>query len=380
MHVCMWPYHAAANIKTSPCCCCTCGKHHWPLKAPPSPFPSLPPVAQGGVSPFTHGMPLAAPNTGAAAAAAAAQAAAQGMGSSALDAAAAAMLAQTNAFLAGDMDELGGSETPAAAARESRRRNRGGRLGEFIKAEEEAGEGTSSAGAGRGGRRRDRDCDEEPADSYDSTQSPSKRGRTNTANTGCDSDGGRSLAVTADMDDATKTRIRREKNRVAARKCRQKKMQFMQDLQRTLRELMRKNEEYRLQVSRGLGEGDGCGQRALGGSKGAWGEFYWIAGPSQGLAATIQVDISVTPQHRHLAATLQRYASVRYAVCCGCESGSLLCCCMYCLVTMILSVNHHGCRHNPVKHVCPSCSCCLPALRSSPGTRCSAVRCGCVKP
>ncbi len=41
---------------------------------------------------------------------------------------------------------------------------------------------------------------------------------------------------------------RREKNRVAARKCRAKKMQFMVDLQRTLRELLRNNEEYKMQV------------------------------------------------------------------------------------------------------------------------------------
>ena len=57
------------------------------------------------------------------------------------------------------------------------------------------------------------------------------------------------LTITADMDEETRARIRREKNRVAARKCRAKKMQFMVELQKTLRELMRKNEEYRLQVS-----------------------------------------------------------------------------------------------------------------------------------
>lgn len=63
------------------------------------------------------------------------------------------------------------------------------------------------------------------------------------------------LSITPDMDEETRAKIRREKNRVAARKCRAKKMQFMVELQKTLRELMRKNEEYRLQVSVwGLGE------------------------------------------------------------------------------------------------------------------------------
>jgi hypothetical protein len=56
------------------------------------------------------------------------------------------------------------------------------------------------------------------------------------------------LSITPDMDEDTRARIRREKNRVAARKCRAKKMAFMVELQKTLRELMRKNEEYRLQV------------------------------------------------------------------------------------------------------------------------------------
>lgn len=60
------------------------------------------------------------------------------------------------------------------------------------------------------------------------------------------------LTITPDMDEETRARIRREKNRVAARKCRAKKMQFMVELQKTLRELMRKNEEYRLQVGSGL--------------------------------------------------------------------------------------------------------------------------------
>ena len=91
------------------------------------------------------------------------------------------------------------------------------------------------------------------ADSHDSTQSPSKRART-AGNTAADSmDNTKSYQVTADMDEATRTRVRREKNRVAARKCRAKKMQFMVDLQKTLRELMRKNEEYRLQVGAGWG-------------------------------------------------------------------------------------------------------------------------------
>jgi hypothetical protein len=57
------------------------------------------------------------------------------------------------------------------------------------------------------------------------------------------------LSIMPDMDEDTRARIRREKNRVAARKCRAKKMAFMVELQKTLRELMRKNEEYRLQVS-----------------------------------------------------------------------------------------------------------------------------------
>jgi hypothetical protein len=56
------------------------------------------------------------------------------------------------------------------------------------------------------------------------------------------------LSITPGMDEDTRARIRREKNRVAARKCRAKKMAFMVELQKTLRELMRKNEEYRLQV------------------------------------------------------------------------------------------------------------------------------------
>jgi hypothetical protein len=60
------------------------------------------------------------------------------------------------------------------------------------------------------------------------------------------------LSITPDMDEDTRGRTRREKNRVAARKCRAKKMAFMVELQKTLRELMRKNEEYRLQV-RGAG-------------------------------------------------------------------------------------------------------------------------------
>jgi hypothetical protein len=58
------------------------------------------------------------------------------------------------------------------------------------------------------------------------------------------------LSITPDMDEDTRARIRREKNRMAARKCRAKKMAFMVELQKTLRELMRKNEEYRLQVGR----------------------------------------------------------------------------------------------------------------------------------
>jgi hypothetical protein len=90
-------------------------------------------------------------------------------------------------------------------------------------------------------------CRSQQADSHDSTQSPSKRART-AGNTADSMDNTKSYQVTADMDEATRTKIRREKNRVAARKCRAKKMQFMVDLQKTLRELMRKNEEYRLQV------------------------------------------------------------------------------------------------------------------------------------
>ena len=50
------------------------------------------------------------------------------------------------------------------------------------------------------------------------------------------------------MDEATRTKLRREKNRVAARKCRAQKMQFKVDVQKRLRDLTRKNEEYRLQV------------------------------------------------------------------------------------------------------------------------------------
>lgn len=111
----------------------------------------------------------------------------------------------------------------------NKRKNRGSRMDEIIKAEEEPCSSIEGDG-----------------DSKNSTQSPTKRARG-------DSEGaGRShedLTITPDMDDATRTRIRREKNRVAARKCRAKKLQFMVDLQKTLRELMRKNEEYRLQVS-----------------------------------------------------------------------------------------------------------------------------------
>eukprot|EP00878_Enallax_costatus_P034158 GHUV01037816.1.p2 GENE.GHUV01037816.1~~GHUV01037816.1.p2 ORF type:complete len:110 (-),score=37.25 GHUV01037816.1:105-434(-) len=101
------------------------------------------------------------------------------------------------------------------------------------------------------------DRDDGREDSRASTQSPSKRARSSAAITvDSDYEGGNDagpssaahLTITADMDEETRARIRREKNRVAARKCRAKKMQFMVELQKTLRELMRKNEEYRLQV------------------------------------------------------------------------------------------------------------------------------------
>eukprot|EP00775_Hariotina_reticulata_P007695 gene7695-7894_t len=90
----------------------------------------------------------------------------------------------------------------------------------------------------------------------ESSQSPSKRARAAAcALAAVDSDledpsgdSSANLKITSDMDEHTKARIRREKNRVAARKCRAKKMQFMCELQQTLRELMRKNEEYRLQM------------------------------------------------------------------------------------------------------------------------------------
>jgi hypothetical protein len=125
----------------------------------------------------------------------------------------------------------------------SKRRNRGNRMDDIIKTEQDG-----------------LDCDDRDdgrEDSRTSTQSPSKRARSSAAITvDSDYEGGNDagpsstahLTITADMDEDTRARIRREKNRVAARKCRAKKMQFMVELQKTLRELMRKNEEYRLQV------------------------------------------------------------------------------------------------------------------------------------
>lgn len=125
----------------------------------------------------------------------------------------------------------------------SKRRNRGSRMDDIIKTEQDG-----------------LDCDDRDdgrEDSRTSTQSPSKRARSSAAITvDSDYEGGNDagpsstahLTITPDMDEETRARIRREKNRVAARKCRAKKMQFMVELQKTLRELMRKNEEYRLQV------------------------------------------------------------------------------------------------------------------------------------
>eukprot|EP00879_Flechtneria_rotunda_P000223 GHRR01000297.1.p1 GENE.GHRR01000297.1~~GHRR01000297.1.p1 ORF type:complete len:543 (+),score=214.40 GHRR01000297.1:437-2065(+) len=116
----------------------------------------------------------------------------------------------------------------------NKRRNRGSRLDDIIKTEQ------------------DGDGDGDQEDSRDSTQSPSKRARSTAVTVDSDFEGpggpSAGLAITPDMDEATRAKIRREKNRVAARKCRAKKMQFMVELQKTLRELMRKNEEYRLQV------------------------------------------------------------------------------------------------------------------------------------
>lgn len=117
-------------------------------------------------------------------------------------------------------------EPAGGGAAGKKRKNRGNRMGDIIKAEEEP-------------------CSSGDGDGDNSTQSNTKRLRGETDD--CVKSPFQ-LAITADMDDVTRSKIRREKNRVAARKCRAKKLQFMVDLQKTLRDLMRENEEYRLQV------------------------------------------------------------------------------------------------------------------------------------
>ncbi|GBF87911.1 hypothetical protein Rsub_00623 [Raphidocelis subcapitata] len=77
-------------------------------------------------------------------------------------------------------------------------------------------------------------ADDDHDDSLLSSQSPKRRARPALGPGGipwCE------MSITPGMDEQTRAKIRREKNRVAARKCRAKKMAFMVDLQTTLRTL-----------------------------------------------------------------------------------------------------------------------------------------------
>lgn len=110
-----------------------------------------------------------------------------------------------------------------AGSPNGKRKNRGSKLNEYIKAEE------------------DSDREDSAFDASDETGSSSgKRPRCSSPKT--------TILNIADLDEETRQKMRREKNRVAARKCRAKKMHFMQEMLKTLKELLRKNEEYKLQV------------------------------------------------------------------------------------------------------------------------------------